>query len=115
DLPGADAGRAHPRRAVLVAGARTGLAGLLAGHPQRDRGAFHGLREAQGDLGLDVLAAARLGAGARPGPGAVEQAAEDVAEPAAEAAGPALAAASEEVAQVEVEAAAARARPGPEA
>src|SRR5690606_30564576 len=115
DLPGTDTGRAHARCAVLVAGAGTGLAGLLRGHAQRDRRALDRLGEAEGDLGLDVLPAPRLGArGARAAP--VEQAAEDVTEAAAEAAGPGLAAlgAPEEVAQVEVEGAAARPGAGTE-
>ena len=85
DLAGADAGRADPRGAVLVAGARTRLAGRLAGHPQRDRGPVDRLGEAERHLGLDVLAAARLRARTRAA-AAVEQAAEDVAETAAEAA-----------------------------
>src|SRR5690606_22519425 len=86
DLPGADAGRAHARCAVLVAGARTGLAGRLGGHPERDGRPLDRLGETERDLGLDVLATPRLRPRARAA-AAAEQAPEDVTETAAEASG----------------------------
>src|SRR5689334_15604 len=78
-LPGALAGRAHPRHgAGLGAGAVTGRAGALAGQAQRHRGPVDRVAEGQRGLGLHVGAAPRPVL--RRAAAAVEHAAEDVAQ-----------------------------------
>src|SRR6266540_4103007 len=77
DRAAAVAGRAGAGQgARLGAGAVTGVAGSRAAELQRDGGAAHGLLEAEGDLALDVAAAA----GGRLAAATPEQVAEQVPE-----------------------------------